>query len=351
MTCARHAVLIVALLGLFAPACRAEPRHESRKPGAAAKAGNPKIVFEQTLYDFGTVDKGTKVEHHFLFRNAGDATLIVNNVRSSCGCTSVLLTSKEIPPGEAGSIKASFDSKGYQGNVEKTITVESNDPSSPSVRLSLRGTVVSDITVTPQAINFGSLTKGRPVPPALLTISLREGARFKVTGVAADSDRVVMKKIKDTKREFVYEVALAEKLPVGRVFGQITVTTDNEASRDIVVPYHAVVQGAVRADPQVVILGQVTPGTKVVRTVHLRSDDAVELAVTKTETTTPRLTAETAKVGDGTSYDMTLTFDPGDMKEGTIAERVTVVVKGREEEVLTVPVYGTMAAPGPSERR
>lgn len=43
----------------------------------------PKIFFEQTEYDFGKLDQGTKVEHLFLFKNTGNAPLLVNKVRSS----------------------------------------------------------------------------------------------------------------------------------------------------------------------------------------------------------------------------------------------------------------------------
>jgi len=42
----------------------------------------PSIVFSETVFDFGEIDVGEKVEHIFAFRNRGDATLVIGKVRS-----------------------------------------------------------------------------------------------------------------------------------------------------------------------------------------------------------------------------------------------------------------------------
>jgi len=79
-----------------------------------------------------------------------------------------LVTTKEIPPGGVGEIKATFKSKGYQGKVKKSVTVETNDPKKRTVRLTLKGSVVPDVKVEPRHLNFGKVCRhGLPQPVEL----------------------------------------------------------------------------------------------------------------------------------------------------------------------------------------
>lgn len=63
---------------------------QAAQPSAPEPAGQPKqaaerpkITFPQTEYDFGEADQGTRVEHLFAFTNTGNATLVIDKVRSS----------------------------------------------------------------------------------------------------------------------------------------------------------------------------------------------------------------------------------------------------------------------------
>ncbi len=43
----------------------------------------PKIVFEEEVYDFGEVMQGENVEHTFIFRNDGSEELVIDKVTPS----------------------------------------------------------------------------------------------------------------------------------------------------------------------------------------------------------------------------------------------------------------------------
>ncbi|MDH5379626.1 MAG: DUF1573 domain-containing protein, partial [Cyclobacteriaceae bacterium] len=47
----------------------------------------PSFEFEKTDHDFGTITDGDIVKHTFTFKNTGDAPLIIQSARGSCGCT------------------------------------------------------------------------------------------------------------------------------------------------------------------------------------------------------------------------------------------------------------------------
>src|SRR5574340_1627325 len=68
----------------------------------------PKIVFDETRYDGGPVDAGTKVVHAYRFTNAGGLDLVVDNVRTSCGCAAAVTPSRAVPPGGDGAIVVEF---------------------------------------------------------------------------------------------------------------------------------------------------------------------------------------------------------------------------------------------------
>ena len=79
-----------------------------------------------SVYNFGTVTDGEKVEYSFRFRNTGKNPLIVTDTHTSCGCTVSEKPEQPVKPGETGFIKVVFNSSGKVGDVQKSITVTSN---------------------------------------------------------------------------------------------------------------------------------------------------------------------------------------------------------------------------------
>jgi len=54
--------------------------------------------------------------------------LLIERVRSSCGCLKASISSRRISPGKSVELKATFDTMGYRGKVKKDIYIKSNDP-------------------------------------------------------------------------------------------------------------------------------------------------------------------------------------------------------------------------------
>ncbi len=107
----------------------------------------PKIEFEKKTHDFGTFEEGTQATVTFTFKNTGNAPLILNSVRASCGCTTPKWTKEPVAPGEEGKVTAIYNSKGRVGNFTKTITVTHNGEGG-TVYLTIRG-VVTKAPTTP----------------------------------------------------------------------------------------------------------------------------------------------------------------------------------------------------------
>ncbi len=91
-----------------------------------------KIFFPETQHDFGVVQEGKKLEYTFKFQNNGTESLVIKDVKTSCGCTAAVVSENTIKPGQDGSIKVNFDTKNRSGRNSKSITVVSNDTKEPN---------------------------------------------------------------------------------------------------------------------------------------------------------------------------------------------------------------------------
>lgn len=100
---------------------------------------NDSIIFTKLVHDYGIIDVGSPGHCEFTFTNKKKTSLVISNVRPSCGCTVAKWSKEPILPGKTGSIKINFSTK-IPGTFLKTITVTSNAKNS-TVILQIRGNV------------------------------------------------------------------------------------------------------------------------------------------------------------------------------------------------------------------
>ncbi|MCT4601310.1 MAG: DUF1573 domain-containing protein [Marinifilum sp.] len=109
---------------------------------ANAQNTKPVMKFASKTHDFGTFKEELgKQVYSFEFMNEGKQPIIINQVRSSCGCTSPSWTKKPVAPGQKGFIKATFDPKNRPGIFNKSITITAN--TNPAITiLRIKGKVI-----------------------------------------------------------------------------------------------------------------------------------------------------------------------------------------------------------------
>ena len=107
------------------------------------KLANPPIIaFNKKLLDFGKVKQGDKAFFVFQIRNDGKRELVIRTTKTSCGCTDSKPENSKLQPGESCKLKVSFNTHGFLGKQEKTVTIISNDPKNPVTLLKIQATVV-----------------------------------------------------------------------------------------------------------------------------------------------------------------------------------------------------------------
>ena len=97
------------------------------------------ISFGKEKHDFGPIPLKKEATHSFEFTNPGNTPLIINDVKTSCGCTVPEWPKEPISPGGKGIIKIKYDAA-FPGVFHKTVEVFYNGAGSPD-SLEIRGEV------------------------------------------------------------------------------------------------------------------------------------------------------------------------------------------------------------------
>lgn len=118
----------------------------------------PQIEFESDEIDYGTVYKGEDDGIRTIkFTNTGDEPLIINNVKSSCGCTVPSKPKEAILPGKSDTIQVKYNMR--PGSIRKTITIMSNATNHENgvVAIKIKGKVIA-----PENVNVLEKKKSLP---------------------------------------------------------------------------------------------------------------------------------------------------------------------------------------------
>ena len=107
---------------------------------ATLSINSQEFKFEQETIDYGKIIKGSEGERTFVFTNVGDAPLIIQSIKSSCGCTVPKCDKDPIMPGTTSIISVRYDTKRI-GPINKSVTITSNAVNEPTKVIRIKGKV------------------------------------------------------------------------------------------------------------------------------------------------------------------------------------------------------------------
>ena len=133
--------LIVPLAFLLLAACgqkvqkAQDDAQEEKLKGPVAQIEFP----EGTDHDFGIYYEKEDKTHDFLVRNPGKVPLVINQIETSCGCTTAIGPEKPILEGKTDTIHVIYDCNGFtEGNWIKLVRIYANIEE-PYIDLTLKG--------------------------------------------------------------------------------------------------------------------------------------------------------------------------------------------------------------------
>ncbi len=148
----------------------------------------PRITTPQATYAFGWRDSAATVTNRFTLRNAGDAPLLLTDIRLSCGCSRAEPERRVLGPGEETALEVQTALSGLNGPLRKSATVTSNDPDTPYLTLWIEGEARAAVCLEPPSVSFGRVHPREPPTPVTVLLA---GYLTNVTITAAISDNPV----------------------------------------------------------------------------------------------------------------------------------------------------------------
>ena len=259
----------------------------------AAGAG---IQCSAPIYDFGAVDGEAPIQHTFELRNDGSAAVEIKKTHTPCGCTVVRLTERVIPAGGTLGIPVTLTLKGRRGIQQKSVTVETNDPVTPTLVLTLRGTVGPAMEIQPPILVARKNKAGEVSGNVTLTVP--GGVPFQILEVKSVRGLLTLA-ITEAEGNAAgrrIEARAEATLSPGQHQDTILVRTDQPAAKPIEIQALVVVPADLVVVPAVLSL--TTNDTALAsRTVIVKSSNADHFSIDKVDLPEKAMTARVEPMG------------------------------------------------------
>lgn len=108
-----------------------------------------------TELDFGTMKKGTRRSHKFVFKNAGESTADVWFKASSCKCTVGKFEKATLKPGDTTEVELEWIVEGISSDFAQTATIGTSAPNQEEIKLTIKGRVGESLMFEPSMLDLG----------------------------------------------------------------------------------------------------------------------------------------------------------------------------------------------------
>jgi len=225
-----------------------EPAEAKEMVAEAPKT--PKIVLTKATHDFGEVGPSSKHVADYEFVNKGNATLLMNNIQSTCGCSKPVLikdgTRHSIPlkepvpiePGQSGRVEVTFTAGTIKGATTKHLYILTNDPATPRAQLELKANVVVKVAVVPETVDLRFDRDNAGIPE--LTVKSVDGQAFSIKSITVANQTIsVPFDVNEKSTQFTLKPEVdMEKLEKFNS-GVIQISTDHPQGSSLLVRYTA----------------------------------------------------------------------------------------------------------------
>jgi hypothetical protein len=305
---------------------------------AAAIAGGAEITFEKSLFDFGEIEKGQKVEHTFVFQNTGDEDLEIQEVRPSCGCTTAEPDKTVYKPNEKGEIPVTFDSSRFEGPINKTVTVVSNAKENPRMQLKIKGNITQEINVNPNYLTLVNIKRSQEVERDI-QVTTERLEKLEISDVTSNLDFLKLSVEEKGAKEVVVKVRFSGKdVPTDRPThsGFISFKTNGKSQPDVKVNTYIKVANPIQPNPRAVYMFASEKGKAREVEVNLKStaDEAFKITDVKSD-----LEFVSVEKVDDAKLKVTLSQEA---KEGKFTGTIEVKTDLEEQPSLRIPVRGNV---------
>lgn len=352
-------VMMAMLVALTASLALAQdaPKADAAKADAKSAESAPRLTIVEPVKDYGTVSKGEKLHWAFKVKNTGTSDLQIIAARPACGCT-VAEFDKVIKPGAIGMVNAQVDTTAFNGPIAKQVTLETNDPVTPTATLTIHAIVKPYVEAYPAGFVRYNILQGDAETQSL-TLYSEEEAPFEITKIEVPGEwvKATWAKIEnpaDRAQEVgktgqnQYKVNITVGGPdakLGPLADKVKIITNSTHQPEYLVSLSGVIRPPFRVEPTAMNFGEVAfNDSAATRTIVVRSNDLKtpeRFQVTKVESSLPAVAANVKPTANKGEYEVTLQVAK-DAKAGDVEGNVKIYTNNDVNPIVTVPVKATV---------
>ena len=303
---------------------------------AAASAQSATSFFDKPSHDFGSVQRGPLLTHHYPLTNTSNQVAHIAGVRVSCGCTAAQAVKDTLAPGESTTIYATMDTRRFTGPKQVTIYVAFDRPMWQEVALSISAYGRDDMAMDAESLSFGAVSRGAP-SVAKMNVTLRQ-PNWAIQSATSESAYVIpkVKEIRRTNYDVVYEVSAELKpgLPAGRWMTDIHLTTNSPVAPQITMPASVEIRPALSVTPGEVTFNSTSVGQPTETKLVIKGGQPFKIK--EIQGLDGTLSVADAPDEARPVHILTVKFDPN--KEGSVSKKLRIVTDLPAEGVAEVAV-------------
>jgi hypothetical protein len=148
------------------------------------------LAWDTTEQTFHSKQQDKEVVAKYKFTNTGSKPVKIQNVQTSCGCTTARLSKTDYAPGESGEIETKFTFSGRTGKQEKAITVATADNPAQPMILKLHVYIEEVVMIEPEIVLW---RVGEQPDSKSIHIVIADDSTAKIVSVISDNPALKVK--------------------------------------------------------------------------------------------------------------------------------------------------------------
>ena len=293
---------------------------------------------DQREHDFGTVARASKQVHVFEFENTTGEDLLLNNVRTSCGCTKPQILTQHVKPGQVGQVQATLDTLKFYGQRGATLSVSMQKLGQftefAELQLAVKGTIRRDVVVSPGMFDFQDVNISEP---AKRTAKLWYAGKadWKILDVKSTNPNLKID-FNELERDpaagkVIYELSvnLDEGQPAGQFLDNLTIITNDPATSGLPVEVCGTINTVISVAP--IALGVVNQGQVIEKKLIVRSPTPI--SIDQIQSSCDKIQFEPSE-GKKTLHILKYSFDTSEPTD--VQETVTISTTGEKARATQV---------------
>ncbi|MGN6548098.1 MAG: DUF1573 domain-containing protein [Aureliella sp.] len=249
-------------------------------PAAAQSTTDKMIPQAQRAHDFGTVARAAKTEHRFEIVNPFQQPMHLRSISASCGCTTPIIETEWIQPGQVGTVLARFNTGTFSGDRKASLNLVIDQPSFVQLQLNVKGYIRSDVVFNPGELNFGSVPEGESKE---VEANLEYAGRsdWQITRISSNADFVSADFI-ETAREngrvsYKIKANIGPHADSGTQAVQLVLHTNDRRLKTVPLNCIAQIEAPLSVSPSNVNLGQTRPGQPIERRLLIKGNEPFQI--------------------------------------------------------------------------